>query len=90
MLVSAVYRMFRPPRIVGGIAMLWGYIRSWLTRQPRYGDLEFRRFLRAYQWACLTQGKSKATQELNDRQAKVWKPETPSPAQNSPVTIASI
>jgi glycosyltransferase involved in cell wall biosynthesis len=72
MLASAVFRMTRPPLVLGGIGMLWGYIRSKLTGAPRYEDLEFRRFLRRYQWACLTRGKRRATQELNRRQAAIW------------------
>ncbi|MGB7161381.1 MAG: glycosyltransferase family A protein [Tepidisphaeraceae bacterium] len=74
MLASVLYRMTRPPVVVGGLAMLWGYLRSGWTGQPRYGDSEFRRFLRSYQWACLLKGKAKATQILNDRQAERWKP----------------
>src|SRR5699024_10636672 len=46
MIASALYRMTRPPLIVGGLAMLWGYFRSMLARRPRYGDPAFRRFLR--------------------------------------------
>ncbi|MBX2867958.1 MAG: glycosyltransferase family 2 protein [Acidiferrobacterales bacterium] len=70
--VSSVYRMFHPPWIVGGAAMLLGYLRSMLAGVPRYGDSEFRRFLRKYQWRCLLQGKTKATRLLNDEQEAVW------------------
>jgi hypothetical protein len=72
MLVSALYRMTRPPLVVGGLAMLWGYLKSWITRQPRYDDLEFRRVLRAYQRDCLIKGKHRATAEVNTRQATKW------------------
>jgi hypothetical protein len=67
MTVSALYRMTRPPIVLGGLAMLWGFVRAMLQRKPRYNDLEFRRFLRAYQWACLFQGKARATAALHDR-----------------------
>lgn len=70
-LASAVYRMTRPPLIVGGIAMLWGYFRSMVQRRPRYGDASFRRFLRNYQWDCLLRGKLAATRDLNTRQARI-------------------
>ncbi len=73
MLASVLFRMTRPPVIVGGLAMAWGYIRSGWTRQPRYGDARFRQFLRSYQWNCLLKGKDKATQLLNDKQAQHWK-----------------
>ncbi len=68
MLASAIFRMPHPPFIIGGIAMMWGYLKSMLERKPRYGDAEFRRFLRAYQWSCLAEGARRAaTQALNDR-----------------------
>lgn len=69
---SAVYRMPRHPFIVGGIAMLWGYLKSAAQRSARYDDPEFRRFLRAYQTQCLVRGKNSATRALNERQAAVW------------------
>jgi glycosyltransferase involved in cell wall biosynthesis len=72
MLASAVFRMTRPPIFIGGLAMLWGYLRSAIQRKPRYGDAKFRRFLSSYQWACLLRGKHKATEALNAKQAKVW------------------
>jgi glycosyltransferase involved in cell wall biosynthesis len=80
MLAAATYRMTRPPLVVGGLAMLHGYFRSMLRRAPRYGDDEFRRFLRRYQWDCLLKGKVRAVAELNARQAKAWNPGSASPA----------
>lgn len=75
MLASALYRMTRPPLVIGGLAMLHGYFNSLVRRNPRYGDDEFRRFLRRYQWACLLKGKAKATAELEARQAARWRPD---------------
>ncbi len=60
MAASVVYRLSHPPRVRGALAMGWGYLTSWLQGQPRYDDLEFRRFLRNYHWLCLTRGKSHA------------------------------
>jgi glycosyltransferase involved in cell wall biosynthesis len=74
MLASALYRMTRPPLLLGGVGMLHGYFKSMLLRNPRYGDDEFRRFLHRYQWACLLKGKSAATAALDARQADSWKP----------------
>ena len=76
MLASAVYRMTRPPLVVGGLAMMHGYVKSMIDDAPRYGTPEFRRFLRRYQWACLIKGKKRATAELNERQAASWSPGT--------------
>ena len=77
MLASALYRMTRPPLLVGGLAMLQGYFGSLLHRRPRYGDAAFRRFLRRYQWACLLTGKRRATAALEARQAARWDPALP-------------
>ncbi len=72
-LVSAAYRMFQHPFLIGSVAMLWGYASSALRGLPRYGDEEFRQFLRSYQYACLTSGKRAATAATNARQESVWK-----------------
>lgn len=69
---SAVYRTMVPPYFVGGAMMLYGYLKSMVTRQVRYGDADFHQFLRDYQWQCLTQGKETATRQLNEKQADVW------------------
>ena len=64
---SALYRMTRPPLVIGGLAVWWGYIKSWLTRTPRYDNPEFRKFLRRYQRNSLLRGKRATTQQLHDR-----------------------
>ncbi len=64
MLASAVFRLTEPPLIIGSAAMLWGWIKSALQRKPRYGDAEFRRFLRHYQWRALRVGKQRAALEV--------------------------
>ena len=66
MCASSAYRMTRPPYFVGGLAMLWGFVRSALKANPRYDDLSFRKFLRRYQWACLLRGKGEATRRVHD------------------------
>ncbi|MEX0653278.1 MAG: glycosyltransferase [Phycisphaeraceae bacterium] len=73
MTASALFRMTCPPYVIGGAAMWWGYVHAMLTRQPRYDDLEFRRFLRRYQWQCLLRGKRGATQRLDQRQQSRWR-----------------
>jgi len=67
LLASAVYRMARPPLLVGGLAILWGYFSSMLAGKPRYDGPEFRRFLRRYQRNCLLLGKAAATRRLDER-----------------------
>nr|WP_206290888.1 glycosyltransferase family A protein [Humisphaera borealis] len=80
MLASCTFRMFHPPIFMGSMAMLWGYLKSMFKRNPRYGDAEFRRFLRRYQWNCLLFGKTKATRDLNAAQAHIWNPGRSIPA----------
>jgi biofilm PGA synthesis N-glycosyltransferase PgaC len=72
MTASALFRMTRPPVLIGGASMWWGYAKSMLQRAPRYDDPEFRRFLRRYQWQCMLMVKTRATKRLNDAQQSVW------------------
>lgn len=74
MTASAVFRLAHPPRVIGALAMWWGYVRSLIGRRPRYDDASFRAFLRRYQWACLLKGKRAATRELDQQQAAAWSP----------------
>ena len=74
MLASAVFRMAKRPWMLGGLAMAWGYVWSLLRRQPRYGDPEFRRFLRRFQWACLLMGKRRATARADRLGETRWRP----------------
>ena len=67
MTVSAIFRMTRPPLLVGGLAMWWGYISSMLAGKPRYQAPGFRRFLNRYQGQCMLRGKSAATRLLEAR-----------------------
>jgi len=74
MTASALYRMSRPPLVVGGLAMWVGYVSSLVRRRPRYEQPDFRRFLRSYQWDCLLHGKAAATRRLENQQATRWRP----------------
>jgi glycosyltransferase involved in cell wall biosynthesis len=79
MTVSALYRMAQPPRVLGGLAMWWGYVASALRREPRLQDRPFRRFLRRYQRAMLLRGKRRATAAIETRQASNWSPDAKGP-----------
>ena len=78
-LAVAVYRLPAHPVLIGSVAMLWGYLRSWLKGLPRYDDLEFRRFLRSYQHACLRMGKRAATARVDAERAHLWHASHPGP-----------
>jgi biofilm PGA synthesis N-glycosyltransferase PgaC len=78
-LAVIIYRLPTYPVLFGSVAMLWGYLRSWLKGLPRYDDVEFRRFLRSYQHACLRMGKRAATARLNAERAHLWHASRPTP-----------
>ncbi len=68
MLANAVNRVGEKPYVLGSAAMFWGWLRSAALRQPRYGDPEFRKFLRAYQRHALLVGKRKAIEHIYRKQ----------------------
>jgi len=65
MLANAINRLNERPYVLGGLAMLWGWISSALQGKPRFGDPEFRKFLRRYQWRALLVGKKSAIEEIH-------------------------
>jgi glycosyltransferase involved in cell wall biosynthesis len=77
MTASALYRMTKRPRLVGGLGMWWGYVKSALQGKPRLDDPEFRHFLRRYQWSMLLRGKKRATELVEAERASVWDPSAP-------------
>ena len=67
MAASAVYRMNKKPYVLGGLAMLWGWLKSALQRKPRYQDPAFRAFLRRYHRRVLLLGKKRALEEIHSQ-----------------------
>jgi poly-beta-1,6-N-acetyl-D-glucosamine synthase len=61
---SALSRVNQRPYVLGSLAIMWGWIKSAALKKPRYGNLEFRRFLRRYQVRALFVGKRRAIAEL--------------------------
>lgn len=51
------YRMLERPWVIGGLLILFGYVRAAVMRHPRYEDADFRRFLRRWQLARLGLGR---------------------------------
>ena len=76
---AALHRLPTHPMLIGSVALLWGYFKSWLKGLPRYDDLEFRRFLRSYQHACLRIGKRAATARVDAERAHLWYASHPAP-----------
>jgi glycosyltransferase involved in cell wall biosynthesis len=65
MIATAIYRIPEKPYVVGGLFILWGWLKSALQGKPRYDDPEFRRFLRNYQRRALLVGKRRAIEEIH-------------------------
>jgi glycosyltransferase involved in cell wall biosynthesis len=80
-LAKVAYHLPARPVVLGSIALLWGWIRSAVLRVPRYGDAEFRRFLRRYQRACLIRGKAAALAKFDAEGAAVWAAAHPAAAE---------
>lgn len=72
MLASGTYRMFRPPLVIGGLAMIYGYTLAWLRRSPRYGDREFRRYLHRFHRLSLVVGKARARARIERELEPLW------------------
>ncbi|TAJ23396.1 MAG: glycosyltransferase family 2 protein [Planctomycetota bacterium] len=66
MTASALARVGRAPLVRGALAMWLGYVTSLLARRPRYGDAQFRAFLRDYQRSALLLGKRRAIERLEE------------------------
>jgi len=66
---TAVFRMAHPPYVVGGLAMLGGYLGAWLRGAPRHDDPALRDFIRRYQRRALRVGKSRAVAEIEAERA---------------------
>jgi len=64
MMASALGRVNQKPYVLGSLAMLWGWLRSAVQREPRFDNPEFRRFLRRYHRRALLVGKRRAIAEL--------------------------
>lgn len=74
MAASALSRVNQAPYVLGSLAMMWGWLKSALRGAPRYGDAEFRKFLRRYQWRALMVGKARATAEIDAANATRQRP----------------
>lgn len=61
---SALSRLNQRPYVIGSLAMIWGWIVSAALRKPRYHNLEFRRYLRRYQFRAMLVGKRRAVAQL--------------------------
>ncbi len=68
-LATCVFRMAEPPYVLGGLAMLQGYLGAWLRGERRLDDPELIAFIRAYQRRALRVGKARAVAEIEAERA---------------------
>jgi len=71
-IAACINALLRRPVLLGSVAIWYGFIRSKVKALPQYDDLEFRAFLRAYQFDCLRRGKAEATRRLDEKQQVIW------------------
>jgi poly-beta-1,6-N-acetyl-D-glucosamine synthase len=72
LLASAARRLAQPPFVLGALSITWGYVAAWLRSEPRYEDLDFRGFLRRYQWSAIWRGKKSAIARIEDERRAIW------------------
>lgn len=61
---TCFFRMAEPPYVLGGLAMLQGYLGAWIRGEKQHEDHDLRAFIRAYQRRALRVGKAKAVAEI--------------------------
>ena len=65
MISTAIYRIPEKPYVIGGMFILYGWLKSWLMGQPRYEAPGFRDFLHRYHRRALQVGKRRAIAEID-------------------------
>lgn len=84
-LASALSRLMHPPRIVGAIGILSGYVKAWWSGHPRYENPAYRAYLRRFERVQLFVGKRRAIERESLRIRAAGpprlrpRPPTPSP-----------
>lgn len=71
-IVTAAYRAFEPPYILGSLAALQGYFGSMIKRNRRQEDADLIKFIRSYQRRTLLAGRKRAMQEAEEARAKYF------------------
>lgn len=71
-LATCVFRMREPPYVLGGLAMLQGYLGAWWRGERQLDDPDLRAFIRAYQRRALRVGKARAVAEIEAARAPLW------------------
>lgn len=69
---TCVFRMAEKPYVLGGLAMMQGYLAAWMRGDRQLDDPELRAFIRAYQRQALFKGKSRAVAEIEAERAALF------------------
>ena len=69
---TCVFRMAEKPYVLGGLAMMQGYLAAWTRGDRQLDDPELRAFIRAYQRQALFKGKSRAVAEIEAERAALF------------------
>ena len=69
---TAVFRSLEPPYVLGGLAMMQGYVGAWLKGTKRLDDPELRAFIRDYQRRSLRMGRTRAVAEIEAERADLF------------------
>ena len=69
MFATAVFRIPEKPYVIGGLFILYGWLKSRLLNLPRYEAAGFRKFLQNYHIRSLLVGKHRAIAEIDERNA---------------------
>ena len=69
---TAVFRGLEPPYVLGGLAMMQGYLGAMFRRAPRLDDPELRAFIRDYQRRSLRMGRTRAVAEIEAERADLF------------------
>lgn len=82
---TCVFRMAEPPYVLGGLAMMQGYLSAWMNGADQHEDEALKRFIRRWQRRALLKGKSRATRELETRATSGLKQRSPQTSEQGPI-----
>ena len=74
LVASAVNKMRQKPYVLGGLAIIQGYLGAVMRKEGRHADSELRAFIRRYQTRALLVGKARAVAEIEAERAAIWSP----------------
>lgn len=84
-----IFRMFEKPYVIGGWGIFWGYLKAMFSGAPRFGDAEFRRFLRRFELRSLFFGKRRTTDRYHRMLRQAVAPGGTAPLSGASVRLSS-